>query len=101
MYVHLTQEDSMAAQTKTKRRQLRVSPEDDRVIAAAAEATSRSVSEYLIESALVRARSEMADRTEIELSPVDWNAFLRALENESAVNDRLVRAVARAEAAGS
>lgn len=90
----------MSTGLKTKRRQLRVSPEDDKVIEAAAKAKSRSVSEYLIESALVRAQTEMADRTEISLSATDWDAFAIALDGEVAVNERLARAVERVKPYG-
>lgn len=89
----------MAATLKTKRRQLRISPEDDKVIEAAAKAKSRSVSAYLVESALVRAQMEMADRTEITLSPSGWNAFVAALDREPVVNERLAGAVQRAKSA--
>lgn len=89
----------MASALKTKRRQLRVSPEDDKVIEAAAKAKSRSVSEYLVESALTRAQMEMADRTEVTLSASGWNAFTVALDHEPVVNERLAGAVKRAKSA--
>lgn len=84
---------------KTKRRQLRISPEDDRVIEAAASAQSRSVSEYLVESAVVRAQTEMADRTDVAVSSADWNVFVAALDQEPVVNERLARAAQRAKTA--
>ena len=97
--VYMTPRGSMASTLKTKRRQLRVSPEDDKVIEAAAKAKSRSVSEYLVESALARAQMEMADRMEITLSASGWNAFAAALDREPVVNERLAGAVKRAKSA--
>lgn len=89
----------MTARLKTKRRQLRVAPEDDKVIEAAAKAKSRSVSEYLVESALVCAQMEMADRTEIALAPSAWDEFVATIDKEHAVNEQLADTIQRAKSA--
>lgn len=89
------------AELKTKRIALRVSPEDDAVIRAAAERESTSVTDFLIESALTRAQTVMADRTQIDLDPVDWDEFTRALDAPAEINDRLARTLEDARAAMS
>lgn len=86
----------MATATKSKRRQVRISPEDDSVIRAAAERNQQSVSSYLIDSALIRAQTEMADRTHVVLEEDDWNAFTAALDAPPVKNEKLLEALKRA-----
>jgi uncharacterized protein (DUF1778 family) len=89
----------MATQTKSKRLDVRVTPEDDFVIRAAAEKRSQSVSEFLIESALVRAEIEMANRTNVVLNKSSWDSFVADLDGSPSVNDRLVGVIDRARSA--
>ncbi|MBJ7348428.1 MAG: DUF1778 domain-containing protein [Thermoleophilaceae bacterium] len=89
----------MTTKLKSKRRQLRVAPEDDKVIESAAKANSQSVSEYLVESALVRAQMEMADRAEIALAPSAWDEFVAMIDQEPAVNEQLAETLQRAKSA--
>lgn len=91
----------MATAIKSKRRQVRISPEDDSVIRAAAERSEQSVSSYLVESALVRAQTEMADRTHVVLDEADWNAFTAALDAPPVKNERLQETIKRARAVSS
>ncbi|MFY9265703.1 MAG: DUF1778 domain-containing protein [Solirubrobacterales bacterium] len=89
----------MATQTKSKRLDVRVSPEDDAVIRAAASKRSQSVSEFLIESALVRAEIEIANRTQVVLDDASWNSFVADLDGPAAVNSQLSTVLDRAKAA--
>lgn len=89
----------MATQTKSKRLDVRVSPEDDSVIRAAAAKRSQSVSEFLIESALVRAEIEIANRTQVELDDASWNSFVADLDSPAATNSQLSTVLDRAKAA--
>jgi uncharacterized protein (DUF1778 family) len=86
---------------KTKRIAIRINPEDDAVIRAAAARESVSVTDFLVESALVRAQIAMADRTHVELDPVDWEEFTRALDAPAEINDRLARTIEDARAVTS
>lgn len=85
--------------TKTKRIEARISPDDDSVIRAAAERRNVTLSEFLVESALVRAQIDMADRREVMLPPDAWDAFSAALDAPVAENERLAETFRRARSA--
>lgn len=101
MCVQCTYTVNSMAELKSKRIAIRINPDDDAVIRAAAEREHVSVTEFLVESALVRAQIAMAERTHVELDPVDWDAFTRALDAPVEINDRLARTVEDARAAAS
>ena len=65
---------------RTAKLDLRLSPEAKRKLQAAALASERSVSEFVLESALVRAEETLADRTRFGLDADQWKAFLEALD---------------------
>lgn len=81
---------------KNARIAIRVSPEQDEVIRAAAAHRSQSVTDFMVGSALDRAERDMADRRRVELSPTDWDSFVSALDEPPRANDRLVRTIERA-----
>lgn len=66
--------------TRTEKLDLRLTPEAKRTLAAAAEAQRRSLSEFVLESALGRAEEALADRRVFHLAPEQWEAFSAALE---------------------
>ena len=59
---------------------LRISPDAKEKLQAAAVASKRSVSDFVIESALIRAEETLADRTRFGLNAEQRSAFLRALD---------------------
>ncbi len=65
---------------RTAKLDLRLTPEAKRTIAAAATAARRSVSEFVLESALERAGETLADRARFGLDAARWKAFLQALD---------------------
>ena len=65
---------------RTPKLDLRLTPEDEQRLQAAATASRRSVSEFVLESALVRAEEMLADRTRFGLNAEQWKAFLTALD---------------------
>jgi uncharacterized protein (DUF1778 family) len=65
---------------RTAKLDLRLTPEAKRKLQAAAVASRRSVSEFVLESALVRAEETLADRTRFALNADQWKAFLAALD---------------------
>lgn len=65
---------------RTAKLDLRLTPEAKRKLQAAASASRRSVSEFVLESALVRAEEELADRTRFGLDAERWKEFLAALD---------------------
>ncbi len=65
---------------RTAKLDLRLSPEAKRKLQAAALASHRSVSEFVLDSALVRAEETLAGRTRFGLDAERWAAFLEALD---------------------
>lgn len=70
----------MAASARSEKLDLRVTPEDKRVLQQAAAASRRSVSEFLLESALARAEETLPERTRFLLNDEQWKAFNAALD---------------------
>jgi uncharacterized protein (DUF1778 family) len=66
--------------TRTAKLDLRLSPEAKRKLQTAAESAGRTVSEFVLESALVRADETLADRTRFGLDANRWKAFMEALD---------------------
>ena len=65
---------------RTAKLDLRLTPEAKEKLQAAASVSRRSVSEFVLESALVRAEETLADRTRFGLDADRWGAFLEALD---------------------
>ena len=76
---------------RTAKLDLRLSPEAKQKLQAAASASQRSVSEFVLESALVRAEELLADRTRFGLDAERWKAFLAALDAPAPDLPRLTR----------
>lgn len=68
---------SLARATKLD---LRLSPEAKHTLHAAAAATHRSVSQFVLESALARAEETLLARQRFELDAQRWAAFMAALD---------------------
>ena len=65
---------------RSEKLDLRLTPEAKRVLNAAAQASRRSVSEFVLESALDRAKEALPDRQHFGLDAAQWKAFLAALD---------------------
>lgn len=66
--------------TRSEKLDLRLTRAAKRTIQAAAAASHRSVTEFVLESALARADEALADRRNFTLSAAQWKAFLTALD---------------------
>ena len=66
--------------TRNEKLDLRVTRADKRALQAAAAAARRSVSQFVLESALARAEEALANRTQFALQGAQWNAFMAALD---------------------
>lgn len=66
--------------TRREKLDLRLSAQDKRTLQAAAQASRRSVSEFVLESALARADEALADRRSFGLKEEQWQAFVAALD---------------------
>ena len=66
--------------TRSEKLDLRLSPDAKRILATAAAAERRSISDFVLESALGRAKETLADRRSFHLDAEQWDAFQRALD---------------------
>jgi uncharacterized protein (DUF1778 family) len=76
---------------RTAKLDLRLSPEAKEKLQAAAQVAHRSVSEFVLESALVRADETLASRTRFGLDSEHWQTFLAALDAPPRELSRLAR----------
>ena len=87
--------EPMATATKTSRRNLRVSPDDDLLFREAAALIGASVSEFLVESGRERAEMILADRTQFVLDESALTTFLTELDRPAEVKPAVVRLMRR------
>jgi uncharacterized protein (DUF1778 family) len=69
-----------ARATRTEKLDLRLTRDAKRALQAAASASRRSVSQFVLESALARADEALLDRRTFGLNAAQWKAFLAALD---------------------
>jgi uncharacterized protein (DUF1778 family) len=82
----------MASRTvRTEKLDLRLTPEAKQRLFAAAEVSQRSVSEFVLQSALERADETLADRRVFLLDAEQWSAFQAALDAPPKVIPELKR----------
>jgi uncharacterized protein (DUF1778 family) len=77
--------------TKDARLNFRLTRHDDELVRDAASALGQSVTEFVTESVVQRAHSVLADRRVFELSDVQWDRFVLALDRPSKPNPRLLK----------
>ena len=65
---------------RTTKLDLRLSPQAKQTLSAAARASHRSVSQFVLESALSRAEETLVERRRFELNAEQWAAFMAALD---------------------
>ena len=80
-----------ARSIRSEKLDLRLSSSDKRTLEAAASVSSRSVSDFVRESALSRADAMLADRRAFVLSKAKWSAFQAALDAPTRSLPRLQR----------
>ena len=66
-------------ETRNEKLDLRLTPSAKRLLQSAARAARRSVSEFVLESALARAAETLPDRQRFGLTAEQWEAFQAAL----------------------
>jgi uncharacterized protein (DUF1778 family) len=76
---------------RTTKLDLRLSPEAKLTLNAAARASNRSVSQFVLDSALSRAEETLPDRRRFELNAEQWEAFMAALDAPTRDTHRLRR----------
>jgi len=76
---------------RTEKVDLRVTAAAKHILQAAARASSRSVSEFVLESALARAEETLPDRQHFGLDAEQWVAFQTALDSPPRPLPRLAK----------
>jgi uncharacterized protein (DUF1778 family) len=84
-----SEEAAMPTVTRTEKIDLRLTPSAKRVLQSAAAAAQRSVSEFVLESALAHAEETLPDRRRFGLDAERWAAFQTALEAPARPNPHL------------
>jgi uncharacterized protein (DUF1778 family) len=80
-----------STETRNEKLDLRLTPSAKRTLQMAALAAHRSVSEFVLESALARAEETLPDRQHFGLGAEQWSAFLAALDTPAPPAPRLTR----------
>jgi uncharacterized protein (DUF1778 family) len=70
----------MTRPTRSEKLDLRLTAEAKRILASAAAAERRSISDFVLESALGRAEEALANRKSFHLDTPRWEAFQAALD---------------------
>lgn len=76
---------------RSEKLDLRLTPGAKQTLQRAAAAAQRSVSEFVLESALANAAETLADRQSFQLDGVQWEAFVAALDAPPQIPPRLAR----------
>src|SRR5947207_8886747 len=80
-----------AMERRNEKLDLRLTPSAKRTLQIAAHAAQRSVSEFVLESALARAEETLPDRRRFGLSASQWAAFQAALDAPPKPASRLTK----------
>lgn len=75
--------------TRSEKLDLRLTPDAKRTLQIAAAAANRSVSDFVLESALERAAEELPDRSRFRLDKEKWAEFQALLDAEPRSNPHL------------
>jgi uncharacterized protein (DUF1778 family) len=67
----------------------RVEPETDRLVRQAAATSQRTLTDFVIDAAVVEAERLLADRTEFALEPEQWERFVELLDRSPRDNPGL------------
>jgi uncharacterized protein (DUF1778 family) len=76
---------------RTEKLDLRLTAQAKRALQSAAEASHKTLSDFVLESALARADSVLADRQVFRVDTKTWKAFLAALDAPPKLRPRLAR----------
>jgi len=76
---------------RTEKLDLRLTPAAKGALQSAAEASHKTLSDFVLESALTRAESVLAERQVFRLDAPRWTAFLTALDAPPKARPRLAR----------
>lgn len=69
-----------ARSIRTEKVDLRLTPDAKRKLRAAAEVAHRSVSEFVLATALIRAEELLSEQRDLRLTRAEWTRFMHALD---------------------
>lgn len=81
----------MSLELRTEKLDLRLTPAAKRTLQAAARAARRSVTDFVLDSALARAEESLPNRERFGLDAERWSAFQEALDSTPPPAPRLRR----------
>jgi len=76
---------------RSEKLDLRLTPGAKQTLQRAAAAAQRSVTDFVLESALASAAETLAERQSFQLDPGQWEVFVAALDAPPQVHPRLTR----------
>ena len=76
---------------RSEKLDLRLAPGAKQTLQRAAAAAQRSVTDFVLESALASAAETLTDRQSFQLDPGQWEVFVAALDAPPQVHPRLTR----------
>jgi len=76
---------------RSEKLDLRLTPGAKQTLQRAAAAAQRSVTDFVLESALASAAETLVDRRSFQLDPEQWEAFVAALDAPPQLHPRLAR----------
>ena len=94
-YIFRTEGPAMPSTLPNERIDLRTSPEIKELIVRAASTAGLSVSAFLLGAAQERAKQILTENESITLTPRDWRAFVKALDNTEKPRPKLASAMKR------
>lgn len=86
--------DRTSRTPRSEKLDLRLTPGAKRTLQAAAEAEHKSMTEFVLDSALAAASDVLAEQRTIRLDAEQWKAFMEALDAPPADHPRLKRLLA-------
>ncbi|MFZ0807580.1 MAG: DUF1778 domain-containing protein [Candidatus Sulfotelmatobacter sp.] len=80
-----------ASKKRSARFNVRLTEREAKLIRLGAEQRGVNMTNFILESACVRAAQEIAEARHFELSPKDWQRFSEALDRPAGIKSRLKR----------
>jgi uncharacterized protein (DUF1778 family) len=81
----------MQSETRDQKLEMRLTPSAKQILRTAASAMNRSLSEFVLESALARAEETLPGRQRFDLNKAQWDAFQKALDAPPRPSRRLAK----------
>jgi len=75
--------------TAKQRWDFRVAPDTDRLVREAAESSQRTLTDFVVDAAVLEAERLLADRTRFALDSANWERFAKALDRSPRENPGL------------